>query len=107
MKGFDGNEKADQQAKLGATKPFIGPSPSYGFGQRDFQKVITNWANNEINKTWNKVPGLKHSKKFLNPSNKRGKEILNLHRRELRTLCGILTGHFHCRYHLNIDGTGE
>lgn len=51
----------------------------------------------------NQQAGLKHSKKFLSPIQKRGMEVQHLNRKELRLLCGTHS----LQVPLEKDGTDE
>ena len=46
----------------------------------------------------------RHAKKFIRPSASKARAILNLNKRDLRVLTGLMTGHCPSRYHLNIIG---
>lgn len=99
--GIDGNDLADERARLGAQRPFIGPNPQYGFTKKDIITMITKLTKGESKEFWIKQGPLKHSKKFLSPNEKRSKDALRLNRPNLRLLCGALTGHYTCNYMLN------
>jgi hypothetical protein len=38
--GIDGNEKADQLARQGSSRPFIGPEPALGISAKVAREVI-------------------------------------------------------------------
>jgi ribonuclease HI len=42
--GVEGNEKADQQAKLGADEPLLGPEPFCGITKKTARRAIDLWA---------------------------------------------------------------
>jgi hypothetical protein len=42
--GIDGNEMADQMAKLGSERPFIGPEPACGISMGVAKKAVRDWA---------------------------------------------------------------
>ncbi|XP_053950975.1 uncharacterized protein LOC128858597 [Anastrepha ludens] len=99
--GYDGNEKADFQAKKGADENFIGPSPMFGFNKNNLKQKVKYWAKTLLNQHWNNVEGLRHSKKFLSFNAKRANMALTLNKKSIRTLTGALTGHFTCNKHLH------
>lgn len=102
--GHGGNEKADEQARLGAKEPFIGPNPQFGFTKKDITNMISKLINKKSIEHWNKQKPLKHSKKFLSYNEERSRKALQMNRPDIRLLCGALTGHHPCNYILNKIG---
>jgi ribonuclease HI len=43
--GIDGNEKADQLARQGSSRPFIGPETALGISTKTAREVIGGWTN--------------------------------------------------------------
>jgi hypothetical protein len=43
--GIDGNEMADQLARQGSSRPFIGPEPALGISAKIAWEVIGGWTN--------------------------------------------------------------
>lgn len=99
-KGHEGNEKADLEARKGAERPFIGPTPSFGFNKNNLKQETKKWIHSKTLEYWNKSVGLVHSKKFLSFSAARADTALSLDRNNLRLLTGALTGHYACNKHL-------
>jgi hypothetical protein len=81
--GIEGNEIADQLAKLGSECPFIGPEPACSISAGIAKKVVREWANRDHKKYWESLTGLKQAKGFLQgPSVRRTKELLKLNRNQ-------------------------
>jgi hypothetical protein len=49
-KGTEGNETADQLARLGSECPLIGPEPAWGISAGIVKKAVMDWANRDHNK---------------------------------------------------------
>jgi hypothetical protein len=82
--GIEGNEIADQLAKLGSECPFIGPEPACGISAGISKKAVRGWTNRDHKKYWESLTGLKQTKGFLQgPSVGRTKELLKLNRNQL------------------------
>jgi hypothetical protein len=43
--GIHGNEMADQLARQGSSRPFIGPEPALGISAKIAREVIKGWTN--------------------------------------------------------------
>lgn len=104
--GVEGNELADKLARKGAASSFIGPEPFCGVPTSQLTSDIRSWEEGVKSSHWNSLPGLRHSKKFINPSKKRAEEALSLSKADLRLLTSILTGHCTLRHHLKRMGIG-
>jgi hypothetical protein len=92
--GIDGNEIADQLARQGSSRPFIGPEPSFGNLQRLPWGVIRDWTSRKHEEHWQSVRGQRQAKGFLKrPSASRPGELLNMRSNQLRIMTGLLTGH--------------
>jgi hypothetical protein len=102
--GVEGNEKADQLAKLGADEPLLGPE-SCGITKKTARRSIDLWAQSKARMSWKHTPGQRHAKKIINkPSNKLTSGLLILSRNQMRLVVGLLTGHCHLRKHLHRPG---
>jgi hypothetical protein len=98
---IEGNETADQVAKLGSECPFIGSEPAYGISAGTAKNAVRDWTKRYHKKYWESLTGLKQAKGFLQgPSVRRTKELLKLNRKQLRWVTGLLTGHCHLKGHL-------
>jgi hypothetical protein len=99
--GIEGNETANQLAKLGSECPFTKPEPACGSSAGINKKAVRDWTNRDHKKYWESLIGLRQAKGFLKgPSVKRTKKLLKLNRYQLRWVTGLLTGHCHPKGHL-------
>lgn len=105
--GVEGNEEADRLAKEGATTKFIGPEPFCGKPRGHSKLIIHRWVEQEHRLYWNRLPGLKVSKKFIQPQKLKVDKLLNLSKKDIRTLTGLITGHHPVNYHLKKMGLAE
>jgi hypothetical protein len=105
--GTEGNEVADQRAKLGSECPFIGPEPACGISAGTAKKAVRDWTNRDHKKYYEPLTGLKQAKGFLQgPSVRRTKGQLKLNGNQLRWV-RVLTGHCHLKGHLFKMGLTE
>jgi hypothetical protein len=103
--GIDGNEMADQLARQGSSRPFIGPEPALGISAKIAREVIRGWTNSKHTEYWQSIHGRRQARGFLKRlSAKRDGELLSLSRNQLRILTGLFTGHCHLKGHLFILG---
>lgn len=101
-KGYTGNEQADSLAKKGASDKGLGPLPNVAIPFSAVKLDIHYWMTEQMNSRWSSTTGLRHSKKFIPGHNRSTAEkLLKLSRRNLRTVVGVLTGHFGLRDHLH------
>jgi hypothetical protein len=79
--GIEGNETADQLAKLGSECPFIGPEPAPSISAGIAKKAIRDWTNRDHKKYWESLTGLTQAQGFLEGSSvRRTKELFKLNR---------------------------
>jgi hypothetical protein len=79
--GTVGDETADQLARTGSEHLFIGPEPTCGISVGVAKKSVRDWTNNNHNKHWQSITGLKQTKGLiLGPSARRTKDLLKLNR---------------------------
>ena len=50
--GIDGNEMADQLARQGSSRPFIGPEPALGISAKIAREVIRGWTKRKHTDYW-------------------------------------------------------
>jgi RNase H len=98
--GIEGNEIADQLAKEGVMAPLTGPEPYCGLSKSHIMADVQKWERAQKMTRWNNIQGLRQAKLFIKYSPKYTKQLLELSRRELRMVTGLLTGHCPLRYHL-------
>jgi hypothetical protein len=93
-KGIDGNEIADQLARMDTLHPVIGSEPACGISKRVAGWAIRDWVDREHHKYWQSILGQKHAEGFFDgPSAERTAELLKLSRLQIRQVTGLLTGH--------------
>ena len=105
--GIEGNEKADELAKKGATNPFVGPEPFCGVPKSHFTLKIRHWEDQMKDSHWKSLPGLNQAKRFITCSPKRANQMLSLNKVDLRLLTGLFTGHCSLKYHLHKIGKAD
>jgi hypothetical protein len=94
--GVEGNEKADQLAKLGADEPLLGLEPFCGITKKSTRRAIDLWAQSKARMAWKRTPGQRHAKKMINKSsNKLTSGQLILSRNRIWLVVGLLTEHCH------------
>jgi hypothetical protein len=76
-KGIEGNETANQLAKLGFKCPFIGPEPACGILAGTAKKAVRDWTDRDHKKYCESLIRLRQAKGFLQgPYVRRTKELL-------------------------------
>ncbi|KAI5724556.1 hypothetical protein M8J77_004276 [Diaphorina citri] len=104
-KGIVGNEQADHLARMGSSRPFIGPEPVIGLSNSETRTFIKSWAQKAHQDRWDKVSGLRHSKLMMLGANKDlTMNILSLNRKNTRLVTSLITGHCGLRKHLQTMG---
>jgi ribonuclease HI len=99
--GVAGNETADRLAKIGSEQVFIGPEPACGISMGVAIKAIRDWTTMSHEKYWKSLTELRQAKGLIRgPSVNGARELLKLHRNQLRWVVGLLTGHCHLKGHL-------
>ena len=103
-----GNERADQLARDGSSKPPQGPEPLVPIPYSLLKRAVGTWIREEHNKAWaDGTVGM--STRALLPVVDRTltKTLLDLSRRELRIVVHMLTQHNPLRCHLHRIGQAE
>jgi ribonuclease HI len=97
-----GNENADSLARIGSDVDAIAPVPCVPLSKGWAKMTIKSWANTEHNLLWNKLLTCRQTKLLIKkPLSKiEAAKIRCLKREKLRTLVGVLTGHFNFNKHL-------
>jgi ribonuclease HI len=92
--GVEGNEKADQLAKLGADEPLLGPEPFCGITKETARRSIDLRAQSKARMAWKYTSGQRHAQKMINKSsNNLTSGLLILSRNQMRLVAGLLTVH--------------
>ena len=103
--GFEGNERVDGLAKMGAERQPFGPQPILPISVSVVKLAIRDWARNLHALQWKRTPQCRHTKIFVKEPYKRNlTDILNLPRGQLRQLVQTITGHNTLNRHLNVIG---
>lgn len=105
--GIEGNEQADELAKKGAEGHFTGPEPFCGYSHSHFKTLFRHWEERKMIQHWQTLPIGSHSRDFIHCSKKRSEMILQLNKKDLKTLVGLLTGHCGLRNHMYNIGKSE
>ena len=99
--GLEGNEAADELAKKGAGMPLHGPEPFCGIGNGFMAMNLRNEEKRLRELYWAGLPGMEQSRVLIGGYEPmRTKDCLNLTKKNLRIIVGILTGHCRLNYHL-------
>jgi len=92
--GIQGNEIADELARQGAEKEFIGPEPKFGISMTTRKRIVKVWLRKEHIKAWTNYEGAKHTKIFCGtPSKKINLALLNLSRNDIKRVVEVVTNH--------------
>jgi len=112
--GIAGNEKVDILANQPSYSCFTGPEPSTGICVSTICRhglltghaaTISSWAVHEQNRLWHELSACRQAKLFLHEFDRsRAPFALNLPRKDLRILVGLLTGHADLNRHPYIMG---
>lgn len=107
--GIKGNNVADELAKEGARKRFIGPEPIVGVSNKCLTLELKQWRTLEHQKEWRAVAGCRQAKALIgeNLNPKRAADFRRLNRKEAKVITGLLTGHGDLRYHRHKMGIVE
>jgi ribonuclease HI len=103
--GIEGNEIADELARIGTNKENVDistPEPWTERGGKIKERRIKMFRD-----LWNNSRGLNHSKMMMEPFKKGKNQLSRINRRDLRVLIGILTGHGCLRKYLKRIGKAE
>ena len=89
-----GNEIADKLANKAACEEFIGAEPRIGITMTTVPTEVQSWADNAHRKLWQSSDGCRQAKMFLKgPDKQLPRFAFVIHRKQLRILVGLLTGH--------------
>ncbi|KAJ8915934.1 hypothetical protein NQ315_016609 [Exocentrus adspersus] len=103
--GIPGNGRADQLARLGSGEPPQGPEPILGISRGSINGTLSRWAYRRLGMSWRMNTGCRQAHNFLDgPDMSKTVWLLNLGRRALNQMVGILTGHCRSKRHLHLMG---
>lgn len=104
-RNIKGNKEADLLAREGSKRPPTGPEPILRYPMTSARLRMENWSRNQFNSSWAHQPGMRQAKQLVKgPLPKRSEQLLNLNRRHIRIVLGLLTGHGHFNKHLHTMG---
>ena len=99
--GTAGNDLADELAKAGAAKNFMGPEPAVGISPQLVKTEIHKIAQQKHVSLWRQLLSCQQAKEFgIEPDIKRAKALLRLPRPRIRAAVSLLTGHGGFNKHL-------
>ena len=106
--GISGNEMADELAKAGAEQNPIGPEPMVPVPPSLGVAAIRAWGSNQHSRIWRETSGLRQAKTLMGePSPKLKRRLLLMNRSQLRTVVGLLTGHYQVMRHMHLLGVTD
>jgi ribonuclease HI len=98
---IEGNERADELAKQGSSSALIGPEPACGVSCITVKGALEQRLTGMHQMYWESLPGHRQAKVLIGGTSKKTTtKLLNLNRKELRTVVGLKTGHCGLRKHL-------
>lgn len=101
--GIEGNEQADKLARTGSQTPFIGPEPVFGTSLQVCRLALKKWVRNQHLQGWQERDGCRQGKELIEGPNPRvTHRLLQMSRKHLRLVVGVLTGHCGLNRHLNL-----
>src|SRR6202012_1284385 len=99
--GIEGNERADELARLGSSSRVFGPEPFVPVPQSVCNATIESWIQSQYVPSWQSYPGGVHTKHFFQGPNKKwSKDLLAMDRSRIRRVVGAITGHCGLNKHL-------
>jgi hypothetical protein len=101
-----GNEYADSLARLGSDSNVVAPVPCVPLSKGWAKLTIRNWVSFSHTSLWKLIPSCRQTKLLIKEplSAIEAAKIRCLKRDKLRTLVGVLTGHFYFNKHLQTMG---
>ena len=103
-----GNERADKLARMGSAIPLNGPEPVVGIANCQVKIEIRRWLRNQHRILYELSEGMRPTKAFIaGPNQKLASRLLELEKRDLRIVVGLLVGHYHLNRQRRILGISE
>ena len=94
-RGVAGNESADQLARTGSIRPFIGPEPVLGIAPTAVKFQLSRWSSLRHGTEWRARGDCRQARDFIKgPRPAFSRALLALPRESTRIVCGVLTGHY-------------
>lgn len=102
---IEGNEKADELARLGSNSPFVGPLPIVPVPLSGLYSEIQAKETEAVEYSWASAPGCETTKKLLpKPKLAITDQLIRLKKTDLSLLVSLLTGHNKLNAHLHKIG---
>jgi ribonuclease HI len=106
--GIRGNEIADELARGGSARGFLGPEPALGVSRREVQHRLKHWLVNQHWAAWRNLGALQQARELISgPDPGTKAKFMSFNRTQSRTVVGLLTGHNTLRRHLHQLGLVE
>jgi len=103
--GVEGNERADELARLGSASTVYGPEPFIPIPQSLCNAALNDWMRTEHKRLWSSYPGGVHTKRFFEgPDEKWSRDLLVMDRCQIRRVVSAITGHCRLNAHLTKMG---
>jgi hypothetical protein len=107
--GIRDNEIADELARGGSVRCFLGPEPALGVSRRDVQHRLNRWL---VNQQWARWRGLgitqRQVREFISRPDLDAKaKLMSFNRTQSRAVIGLLTGDNTPRRHLHLLGPAD
>jgi ribonuclease HI len=107
--GIRGNEVADELARGGSVRGFLGPEPALGVSRRDVQHRLNRWLINQQWARW-RDPGStqRQARELISGHDLDAKaKLMSFSRTQSRVVIGLLTGHNTLRRQLHLLGLAD
>ncbi|KAJ8978851.1 hypothetical protein NQ317_004462 [Molorchus minor] len=102
--GLDGNERDDFLARLGSELGPVGSEPLVAISKATYAQSISKWVIQQHVEYWEKQE-LRQSRTFMaEPTDQLTNSLLNLNRKQTRTIIGALTEQCPLQRHLHKMG---
>uniref|UniRef100_A0A6V7LAJ9 RNase H type-1 domain-containing protein n=1 Tax=Bracon brevicornis TaxID=1563983 RepID=A0A6V7LAJ9_9HYME len=96
--GIRGNEEANRLAQEGANRRPETSEMKVGIHPSILKTRLVAWSNEQTLHAWHEAPGMRHTKALLNgPSVRLAEKLIDLPRRDLRLMVGMITGRWPTR----------
>ena len=103
--GIEGNERADELAKRGTRRRYIGPEPCIPLSKTKQLGFLKGFVEERAKERWGETEGLRQSKLAIREQKPKDlAALMRMSRKALRGLVGILTGHCNLGRHLHVMG---
>lgn len=102
---IEGNDRADQLAKKGASSPAQGPEPFIPLSEKRCRLICNKWLQKCCKERWQSTNTCSQTRSFiLEPSSKLTTQLLDLDKRKLSLTVSMLTGHVRLNAYLKRIG---